>query len=58
MHDSQTLEDLLQEADTGGRDVWADSAYRSEEQEQKLERSEHQSQIHERAYRSKPLSES
>jgi IS5 family transposase len=57
VHDSQALEDVLRDADTGGRDVWADSAYRSEEQEQSLEHSEHQSQIHERAWRDTPLSE-
>jgi len=38
--------------------VWADSAYRSEEQEQSLKDSEHTSQINEHAYRGKPLSES
>lgn len=42
----------------GGRQrIWADSAYRSEEQEQSLKGSAHSSQIHERAWRNKSLSE-
>ena len=41
--------------DEGGKDVWADSAYRSDEQEQGLKDSRHESRIHERAYRNTPL---
>jgi len=37
--------------------VWADSAYRSEEQKQSLKNSRHTSQINKRAYKGKPLSE-
>jgi len=57
VHDSQVLETVLRGQDVGGKEVWADSAYRSVEQEQRLEASQHTSQIHERAYRNKPLSE-
>lgn len=57
VHDSQAFEEILRDADTGDRSVWADSAYRSAEQEQKLQQSKHQSQIHERAWRGQPLSE-
>lgn len=57
VHDSQVLETVLRDEDVGGKEVWADSAYRSEEQEQSLQMSEHTSQINERAYRGKPLSE-
>jgi IS5 family transposase len=57
VHDSQALDEILHDVDTGGRDVWADSAYRSSEQEQKLQQSEHQSQIHERAWRGQSLNE-
>lgn len=57
VHDSQVVDPVLRDASEGGKEVWADSAYRSEEQEQKLKQSQHTSQIHERAYRSKPLSE-
>ena len=40
-----------------GKEVWADSAYRSEDQEQRFKYSERVSQIVERKYRGKPLSE-
>jgi len=58
VHDNQVFEAVLRNQDVGGEQVWADSAYRSEEQEQSLKDSEHTSQINERAYRGKPLSES
>ena len=57
VHDSQVLDAVLREAQVGGKEVWADSAYRSAEQEQSLEGSAHHSQIHDRAYRNKPLTE-
>ena len=57
VHDSQVLEAVLRDEAVGGKEVWADSAYRSEEQEQSLTDSEHTSQIVERAYRGKPLTE-
>ena len=57
VHDSQVLETVLRDESIGGKEVWADSAYRSEEQEQSLRSSEHTSQINERAYRGKPLTE-
>jgi IS5 family transposase len=57
VHDSQVLESVLRDESLAGKEVWADSAYRSEEQEQSLKDSQHTSQIHERAYRGKPLSE-
>lgn len=56
VHDSQELDTLLRDSATGGKAVWADSAYRSDEQEQRLKDSQHSSQIHERAYRNQPLS--
>ncbi len=37
------------------QDTWADSAYRSEEQEARLKKQGRASHIHERAYRNKPL---
>jgi IS5 family transposase len=55
VHDSQAFNTVLREADAGGKKVWADSAYRSEEQEQSLRESGHDSQIIERAYKDKPL---
>jgi len=57
VHDSQVLDAVLRNEAEGGKTVWADSAYRSDEQEQSLLASQHESQIHERAYRNKPLTE-
>jgi IS5 family transposase len=57
IHDSQILDTVLRLEDQGGKEVWADSAYRSDEQEQRLNDRQHESQIHERAYRNKPLTE-
>jgi len=57
VHDSQVLDAVLREAQVGGKEIWADSAYRSTEQEQSLEGSAHHSRIHERAYRNTPLTE-
>ena len=57
VHDSQVLDAVLRDETTGGKEVWADSAYRSIEQEQSLKGSQHSSQIHERAYRKQPLTE-
>jgi len=51
------LDVVLRDEVTGGKEVWADSAYRSDEQEQSLKGSRHESQIHERAYCNKPLTE-
>jgi IS5 family transposase len=57
VHDSQVLDAVLREAQIGGKEVWADSAYRSAEQEHSLAGRAHHSRIHERAYRNKPLTE-
>lgn len=57
VHDSQAFDAVLREPEAGGKTVWADSAYRSSKQEEKLQGSGHDSQIHERAYKDKPLSE-
>ena len=55
VHDSQVLDELLGVPKTRGRDVWADSAYRSAEQQQRLRRHGFCSHVHERAYRGRPL---
>jgi len=57
VHDSQALDAVLRAPEAGGKAVWADSAYRSTQQEQSLQASQHDSQIHERAYRNQPLTE-
>jgi len=57
VHDSQTFDTVLRTPEAGGQCVWADSAYRSTEQEESLAASQHDSLIHERAYRNQPLTE-
>ena len=56
MHDSQKFEDVLDTSNTAS-DVWADSAYRSDEIEEKLAERGLKSRIHRRAYRNRKLSE-
>jgi IS5 family transposase len=54
VHDSQELDSIL-DPNNGNQAIWADSAYRSEEQEARLKEKGCPSNIHERAYRNKPL---
>lgn len=54
VHDSQVIEELTKKGDGT---IYADSAYRSEEIEKDLDGKEVASQIHERAYRGKPLTD-
>jgi transposase, IS5 family len=54
VHDSQKFEDVLEQQPS---DVWADSAYRSQQIEEKLGRRGLKSRIHRRAYRNRKLSE-
>jgi len=54
VHDSQELEHIL-DPNNDCQEIWADSAYRSEEQEASLLEEGQTSHIHERAYRNKPL---
>jgi IS5 family transposase len=56
VHDSQKLDDVLDLSNTG-KEVWADSAYRSVEIEAGLKAKGLQSRIHRRAARNRPLSE-
>ena len=56
VHDSQKFEDVLDTSNTAS-DVWADSAYHSQEIEEKLGRRGLKSRIHRRAYRNRKLSE-
>jgi len=53
-HDSTELENLIDETD---KQLYADSAYRSEEIEKYLEKKKCQSHIHEKGYRNKPLTD-
>src|SRR4051812_41997953 len=56
VHDSQKLEALL-DPHNPASDVWADTAYRSKETEEKLAEKGLRSRIHRRASRGKPLSQ-
>jgi len=55
VHDSQVFHELL--AENTSRDVWADSAYHSEESETLLNTMGYRSQVHRKGHRAKPLSE-
>lgn len=55
VNDGQKLDDVLQPE--GDENVWADSAYRSAAQEERLAEQGFTSHIHERSYRGKPLTE-
>lgn len=57
VHDSQVLEEVLQSPETGGTDVYADSAYRSQAQEENLIASGHISRIHEKGVRNHRLTD-
>ncbi|MEO0949680.1 MAG: transposase, partial [Cyanobacteria bacterium J06641_5] len=56
VYDSQVLGEVI-DIENSGDDIWADSAYRSENIEWVLEKIGFESKIHERAYRNKPLTE-
>jgi transposase, IS5 family len=56
MHDSQAVDDLLTQGNTGSG-VWADAAYRSEEMEAKLRARNLKSHIHRKGKRGRPLTE-
>jgi len=54
VHDSQVVEELLEKTDADS-ELYADSAYRSAQIEQTLEKRRVRSRIHEKAHRNKPL---
>lgn len=55
VHDSNVFEKILTE--NTSKDVWADSAYRSEEHELKLKDEGYRSHVHKKGKRNKPLTE-
>ncbi|WP_430229308.1 IS5 family transposase, partial [Nitrosomonas communis] len=57
IHDSQVLEEVLPSPEVGGADIYADSAYRSNAQEESLVTSKYTSQIHEKGARNHPLTQ-
>lgn len=56
VHDSQALDDLLEEKDKG-QDLYADSAYTGEEQEKVISKYNLKNKVHEKGYRNKPLTD-
>jgi IS5 family transposase len=56
VHDSQVFEDLLDE-DNSSRDVWADSAYRSEEKLQQLKTRKYREHLQRKGCRHKKLTD-
>ena len=56
VHDSQPLDDLLDEQDAG-QDFFGDSAYTGEDQEKVIKKYEMNNKTHEKGYRNKPLTE-
>jgi len=56
VHDSQALEDLLDEKDNG-QILHADSAYTGEEQDKTIAKYEMENQVHEKGYRNKTLTD-
>ena len=56
VHDSQLLDTLL-DADNTSKAVWADSAYRSKEQEESLRKKNYRSHIQRKGSRNKPLTD-
>ena len=56
VHDSNVFEELL-DPDNSSADVWADSAYRSQEKEENLAERGYRSKVHRKGHRGKSLSE-
>lgn len=56
LHDSQVFEELLDGSNTSA-EVWADSAYRSEEKERALQEGGWRSRIHRKGQKGKPLND-
>lgn len=56
VHDSQVVDEILDSNNTNA-DVYADSAYRSEKQEEKFTEEGYRSKVHHKGKRNKPLTE-
>ena len=56
VHDSQALEDLLTEKDEG-QNLWADSAYTGDEQENIIKKYKVKNKVHEKGYKNRPLTQ-
>lgn len=57
VHDSNAIDELTNKKEDGEQPLYADSAYRSEEIEELMNRKGIKSQIHEKGYRNRPLTE-
>lgn len=57
VHDSQVLDDLLNEEKDSGSDLWADSAYGGEKQEGTIKKYKMKNKVHEKGTRNNPLTE-
>jgi IS5 family transposase len=55
IHDSEVIDELVDEKEDGGQPLYADSAYRSEAIEQMCREKKIKSNIHEKGYRGNPL---
>ena len=56
VHDSQALDDLLTKSDEG-QDLYADSAYTGEKQDNVIKKYKVNNKVHEKGYKNKPLTE-
>ena len=56
VHDSNVFEERLDASNTS-KDVWADSAYRLKEKEERLKKEGHRSKIKRKGRRNKPLTQ-
>lgn len=56
VHDSQALDNLLDEKDKN-QDLYADSAYTGEKQEETIAKYDIKNKVHEKGYRNKPLTD-
>lgn len=57
VHDSQPLDDLLDEETDIGKDLWADSAYTGEKQDNTIDKYEMNNKVCEKGTRNNPLTE-
>lgn len=56
VHDSQVLDTVLTEKDQG-QDLWADSAYTGQEQENTMKKYKVKNKVHQKGYKNSPLTE-
>ena len=57
VHDSQALDDLLDEDKDAENDLWADSAYTGKDQDKIIEKYKMNNKVNEKGYKNKPLTD-